>query len=269
MKSQFYSPSPRCSALIHYYVIMKSEEGLESVSDKYIPDGTAAIVFNFISEEKFITGDEKYKLPDHFLVVPNLVSLRFESQSLFDSIIVKCKASVAARLFNTHMIRNSGFPHLNIDLFRGFPMFDTLNEFKSTEERINFFENYLIENIIPADYIPDEIDIAYDRIINSNGDIKIHNFMNDIKMNPRTFRRNFLQRVGISAKELLRIVRVNHIWGLCKDPGKINFYNIVYQSSFFDQSHFINDFKKIVGETPREFFKRELDQVEFISGRPS
>lgn len=267
MKSQFYSPSDICSPLIHYYVVMKSEEGVECVSDKYIPDGSAAFVFNFIAEEKFITENAKYQLPNNFLVIPNLKSLRFDSHSMFDSIIVKCKASVVSRLFNTSLTKNSEYPHLIMDLFKDFPMFDNLNKLKSTKERINLFEKYLIANVMPLEYIPDDIDNAYEKIIKSCGDITIKNLMKSIEMNPRTFRRCFLQRVGISAKELLRIVRVNHVWELCKSSDKIDYYNIFYQCRFFDQSHFINDFKKIIGETPREFFKRELDQVEFISGR--
>ena len=268
MKALIINPSPEFSSLVDYYIVMKSENGLlNEYSDKYVPDGSAALVFNFIAEKKFITENFIYQLPTHFIVIPNIRSLKFDSKSLFDTFIVKCKASVLSGMFGVSLLNNSEYPHLEANIFCGFPMYERLHKLENNEERIKLFENVLAEHFDPVNYIPDEIDKVYEKIMKSNGNIRINDLLENMNINPRSFRRKFLQRVGLSTKELLRIVRVNKIWELCKNSSEIDFNEIVYQYKFFDQAHFINDFKKILGETPRHFFGRELSQVEFISGR--
>jgi len=169
-------------------------------------------------------------------------------------------------LFNISFKLETECPFIHIDLFDDFSMYESLKKLTTTKARTRLFEDYLVKNILTKDYLPDKIDMAYDRIIHSNGEIKIIDLLKQLEINPRAFRRAFVKRIGISAKELLRIVRVNHVWELRRSEELIDFNTIVYQCRFFDQSHFIKDFKKIIGETPKEFFNRELKQVKFISG---
>jgi AraC-like DNA-binding protein len=45
-----------------------------------------------------------------------------------------------------------------------------------------------------------------------------------------------------------------------------DYQSVVFMANFHDQAHLINDFKKIIGETPKAFFSRNLDNVRVISG---
>lgn len=264
---QFFLPSQKCTSLINNYVILKSDSNVELLEDKYIPDGSAAIVFNFNAQNKFINENPKSQLPDYFIVIPNMLSIKFQSQSIFDTLVVKCKASVLSKILKIDFSEISDYAHIKANIFDGFPMYEILYDLESTEERINLFEEYLFKRFSLDKYIPDEIDNIYESIVNSGYNICLKELMTSRKINQRSFSRKFLKRVGLSSKELLRIVRVNHVWNLCRKSDKIDFLNVVYECGFFDQAHFINDFKKIIGETPRNFFKRELSQVECISGR--
>jgi AraC-like DNA-binding protein len=40
----------------------------------------------------------------------------------------------------------------------------------------------------------------------------------------------------------------------------------VFDGNYFDQAHFINDFKSITGETPSYFFNRNLQITKMFSG---
>jgi AraC-like DNA-binding protein len=132
---------------------------------------------------------------------------------------------------------------------------------------MQLFENYLLENTNIKSYKKDNIDEFYEKIMLSKGDTRISSLLNSLNMNPRSFRRHFIRRVGISAKGLLRIVRVNYIWDNFRNNNNLNFYDVVYDCNFFDQAHLINDFKKIVGESPKRFFSRNLKYVESFSGK--
>lgn len=265
MELFFLPPSAETSALVCHYISLTN--GDEPCADKFIPDGHVGFLFEFDDEDKFVERDKIYKLPKHFIVFPLIKHVGLSVTSFTDSFVVLCKAPVFTRLFKLRLNCCQEEPYLVTDAFNGFPMLQMLKELGSFEARVNFFEDYLKQNVLQTGYNSDEIDLVYEKIMNSGGNIRIDDLMKDVAMNHRSFRRCFISRVGLSAKELLRIVRVNHVWKLGTTGGKIDFGNIVYQCSFFDQSHFINDFKKIVGETPKEFFQRELSRVEFISGR--
>jgi len=232
-----------------------------------VPDGQIGIVFNFISDNKYVKINDSIPLPSYFITVPLLRSLIFTSTCDIESFIVICNVSVFTKIFRFTFNEIIELPFITKDIFEGFPMFEKLSSFKTFGERCRFFDKYLEENYSLDTYEVDLIDVVYNKIMESKGNIKITELLKEHNINERTFRRNFHKRVGMSAKELLRIVRVNYIWSIFQGNRNVDFYNIVYQCHFFDQSHFIRDFKEIIGETPNKFFKRELSKVEFISGR--
>jgi AraC-like DNA-binding protein len=96
--------------------------------------------------------------------------------------------------------------------------------------------------------------------------VHIDNLVSELNLNSRSFRRNFSRRVGVSAKSLCRIVRANQVLNATKESGVIDFQNIVYSGKYFDQPHFVNDFRKFIGESPGTFFQRDLRLVKFFSG---
>lgn len=73
--------------------------------------------------------------------------------------------------------------------------------------------------------------------------------------------------MGLNAKSLARIVRVNYLWSNIINHQAVDFQKMVFEGDYFDQAHLIHDFKQIVGETPSYFFKRNLDNVKIISGK--
>ena len=83
----------------------------------------------------------------------------------------------------------------------------------------------------------------------------------------RTLERNFIKRTGVTPKTLMRIVRLDYLWTKIKDENAIDYQELVFDGNYFDQAHFINDFKSIIGETPNYFFNRNLQITKMFSGR--
>lgn len=69
-------------------------------------------------------------------------------------------------------------------------------------------------------------------------------------------RRLFLQHIGTSPKKFSRIVRINYAsWLLQEDP--LYFPDVIEKAGFFDQAHFIHDFKDIFNLTPSEYINNK------------
>lgn len=74
----------------------------------------------------------------------------------------------------------------------------------------------------------------------------------------RNYRRRFLELTGISPKKYILITRLKGILSALEhdEPLKIDWNDIIYNGGYFDQMHFIKEFKRFCGETPTAYLKK-------------
>jgi methylphosphotriester-DNA--protein-cysteine methyltransferase len=141
-----------------------------------------------------------------------------------------------------------------------------IGEAQTSSGRIKLFEKFLSTEFNHS-YHPDYIDKIYNDIIASKGEKQVNKILENSEISPRSFRRLFLSRTGINAKNLSRIVKVNYLWDCYLKGNKNDFQNMVYTMNYHDQAHLINDFKKITGESPNRFFKRANSNSALLSAK--
>ncbi len=268
MESIFLLPSPKCSLLVFRYMFLRSDKEEDAINDAFVPNEATAIVFHFKSQAFLIEKHKRALLPSFFLVTPTMKHLKVSINSPFDTMVILFNASIFSRLFNVVLNKSSKSNYKVIDLFNGYPIRDYLAELSSFEERVNFFESYLSKNIIPQNYQPDIIDQVYNKIMINGGTFGIREILKDFSINPRVFRRNFKKRIGLSAKNLSRIVRLNNVWDQLESKCSPDIQDLILNSGFYDQSHFINDFKNLTGESPLKFINKNLRNIKLLSGKP-
>lgn len=92
------------------------------------------------------------------------------------------------------------------------------------------------------------------KIMIHNGNISPKELSVDFHYSERHIRRLFLQKIGITPKMFSRIVRVNYALQLIQSSTP-TLLDITTLAGFFDQSHFIHDFKEICGMSPTDYIK--------------
>ncbi len=89
-------------------------------------------------------------------------------------------------------------------------------------------------------------------IFNRHGNISMRELSSEFYYSEKQIRRLFLQHVGTSPKMFARIVRANYALRLLQNkPTYLT--DIAEEAGFFDQPHFIHDFKMVCGLTPQEY----------------
>jgi AraC-like DNA-binding protein len=82
----------------------------------------------------------------------------------------------------------------------------------------------------------------------------------------RTMQRVFAEEVGLSPKELLRVVRVQRALALSRVEPPLRWITIAAQAGYHDQPHFVREFRELVGCTPTAFrADPESLAVQFLS----
>ena len=89
------------------------------------------------------------------------------------------------------------------------------------------------------------------------GNIQIQQLCKDLNISRQYLERKYKQFIGLSPKSFARVVRVRQIANFVTKNPKTNFTQIAYTFNYADQSHFIRDFKKVIGTSPKQFFKEQ------------
>lgn len=98
------------------------------------------------------------------------------------------------------------------------------------------------------------------QLINASaGSLQVHALLKQLNVNERMLERKFKQATGISPKQYSGIVRVNaSAKKLQQQTGSLT--AVAYDHDYFDQAHFIKDFRKYTGITPWQY-QHSVDQL--------
>lgn len=119
-------------------------------------------------------------------------------------------------------------------------------------QRISILENYLLRNIKYD--IPSELMEVVTIINNFKGNLTLEELFKNVKINERTLRNYFQKYLGISFKKLCRYTRFQSALEIYKHSTLPSIVDIAYELEYFDQSHFIREFKNFTGLRPKEYF---------------
>ncbi|MFB0973732.1 MAG: helix-turn-helix domain-containing protein [Bacteroidales bacterium] len=251
--------------LVRRYIFFRSTPEEGHLGDKHIPEGTCSLVFNF-SGQSYVYSPwfEERRLPPFFMTLPYPSFINVKIDLPIDSFCVCCKTSVFTKFFGLKLGETGPDSYRMAADVVPHSLYDDLKAAGNDMARVEIFERFLSGR--GSAYARDSIDDAYDMIFARNGIVDIDNMVAELRLNPRTARRRFISRVGISTKSLCRIVRANYVLGELERSKKIDFQEMVCLSDYFDQPHLVNDFKRFTGESPKAFFSRDLSGVKLFSG---
>lgn len=116
-------------------------------------------------------------------------------------------------------------------------------------KRAELLETFLLSKLL-ADRADYRIRAALETIACKKGDVTIHELSRSLKINESTLFRSFKATLGQSPKYFIQTAKFRASLSLLLEPGRESLTRIAYASMFYDQSHFIKDFKKRAGVLP-------------------
>jgi len=129
-----------------------------------------------------------------------------------------------------------------------------VREEKSIAGIIRLVERHLLKNIQTNNIELSYLNRAAELIRQTKG-IRIEEISNQVCISRRQLEREFKDKIGISPKQYLRIIRLNEVQRLLDNNNLMDLTCVAYYCGYYDQAHFINDFKRITGKKPTIFIK--------------
>lgn len=130
---------------------------------------------------------------------------------------------------------------------------EQLAEAPTNPERIKLLEKFLIGRMSRGE--PDKLVLAALALIHkSKGTIRIKALAEQLHTSQSPLEKRFRAAVGASPKKFASIVRLKNLLQQFPKTGSLT--ELGYEAGFYDQAHFIKEFKAFTGDTPENFFRQ-------------
>lgn len=81
----------------------------------------------------------------------------------------------------------------------------------------------------------------------------------------RRFSELFREQVGLTPKQYARISRFQKVLDSISRRDNIDWIDITFTAGYYDQSHFIRDFRQLAGCTPTEYMQSKTQNVNHVA----
>lgn len=127
---------------------------------------------------------------------------------------------------------------------------------ESISDKLSIIQSYLLTLVSNSE--PDLIlDYCVQQIAQSNGLVAVAQLEKRTGYSSRWLSNKFSEKVGLSPKNLSCITRFMQFYKATAQNPTIDFFKGDIYDYFYDQSHFIKEFKRFTGASPSRFIKND------------
>jgi AraC-like DNA-binding protein len=148
---------------------------------------------------------------------------------------------------------------------KGRELVEKIGNSRSHEQKTALLDQFLVNQLQQIQPGNRAIHDAANRIFENNGIVKMDDLLHVAFMSRRNFERKFLEQVGVSPKYYARLRRVSRICHLMNTLQTIDWQYIMGEGDYYDQAHFIKDFKDFMGMAPSVYAKVNVELFRFLN----
>jgi hypothetical protein len=228
---------------------------------KIVPDGCIEMTFNFGDKIK------RYISETDFILHPNAMVMGQRTKS-FDILPLGNVDTFAICFYPIGFANFVKLPLENLvdketpvsELFEqeeAYELEQQMIQAINNQQRIDIIETFLLKKLNEKNTISQIVKSTVDVFLETNGTVPINAILKNDISKRRQLERHFRKQIGISPKQLSKAIRLQATLNLLLNKKSETLTEIAYESEYFDQNHFIKDFKDFVGLTPKEFLNNE------------
>ncbi|MEM8891695.1 MAG: helix-turn-helix domain-containing protein [Bacteroidota bacterium] len=241
---------------------------LNLLNDLLLPDCTFNIIFS--DQDLYLKSayEKSWKcMPAgvHFLGLRN-TPLSFRIKKSVKVFGIRFKPFAFARIFQIpiHKLTDQFFPLDELFQLKNSQQQFIRNILKKWETELQCKEaNQLLESILEDSLSIDQnLRAQLNYILDRKGVLRVQDLFTEFGVSKVTLHKHFVNKVGLSPKKVSRIWRMNYFLQLKNTSTDENLTSLCLECGFYDQAHFIKEFKSMLGSAPREFLGQKSELLE-------
>lgn len=267
MKYEQIAPSERLSPFVKYHWTLESlDKDAPHSRERIFPDGCIELIFNYADPfTKFGSDGKKYVQPLNIIHGQIRSFIELEATGKVGLLSVRfLPAGLQAFVdFDVDSITDQTI-QVSEAWKDGRNLENEMARLSTNLERIALVEDFLLSQLDLSRYDHTVANCAR-AISDSGGTASIEELGEKFHISTRHLERRFLKAIGLSQKVFSRIVRFNRALNLIEQKDFSTFSKLAYDGGFYDQAHFIRDFKDLTGLNPKQYFSENLEMAKFFN----
>lgn len=263
-----FTPSPRLRAFVDRLWVLEMPAGVAAV-DPVLPDGHSEVIVHCGDPFRELMPDGRLRMQGRLLVAGQFQrAVRLSPSGASLMVGARLLPHGAAALFR---IAQHELAHRIIDL-------------ETLDPRL---ARRLTDDVMPR-LDPDALASALDAALAAMADtaradllaghaasvardrrglVRVDALARHVGLTERQLQRLFLRDIGLSPKQFLRTIRFQEVLRQLQDGAPTRWADLAQRFGFYDQAHFIRDFKAFTGETPSQWHFEDGSLTAIFAGR--
>ncbi len=266
---EIHIPSFPLNQFIECFIYYRDYNPIHSV-DRFLPDGNVNIIIDLTDYPKYIYDNNTLK---------EIQTCRNGWFSGIRNNYITIPSGKDNEMFVINFHKGKAYPFVQMPLNE---LTDSVvdgdlvltNEIMELREMVleapfisnKFFiaENFLHKIFCNKLIVNPFIEFAVNKIVQSPNQMSIEHISNKIGYSQKHLIKLFKDNVGLSPKGFLKIIRFQKAISEIADTKSPDWTGIAFESGYYDQAHFINDFKAFSGFTPSQYLQKQYDHLNYV-----
>lgn len=251
MHVRTFQPSAALADLVRcFQVIEMPEEATRSL----LPDPGTVVAFRDRGAAELVEDGASSRIPDACITGPRRTSRRIRTFAGGRVVVAKLREQAAARVFDVPadalhaavLPADSLAPRAAVDRTLA-----RIKEAATDEERVAVLEAFLASR--RTQRAPDPLVGHAVQVIRSRrGSVRIADLARQLGVGLDALEKRFRREVGTAPRQLASLLRLHraveaHLAG-------VSLSSVAYEAGYYDQSHFIREFRAVTGQPPGRYF---------------
>ena len=269
MNYQVYTPCPELQPFIKCFWSLEDEKQDEPVKQRVLPDGCMEMIFHYgdryqqyfedgssiIQPKSFVFG----QITKYIEIAPTGKSGIISARFLPDGISPFINMPLTS-------LENKAVPNTELFGENGKELEKHVVNANDNYERIKIIETFLLSKLTEQKTMDAITKSCVDLIFQSQGQIGSAELADKMNINRRNIERKFISAIGMSPKQLARVARLQATLKMLEQKRSVTLTEIAYENGYYDQAHFIKEFKEFTGMSPKSFFADNLRLASLFIG---
>ncbi|KAA2223359.1 helix-turn-helix domain-containing protein [Chryseobacterium sediminis] len=270
MDYQTFQPQPDLASIIKcYWTLDNPMEAIPQVQT-IIPDGCMEMIFHYgdlykqyingkavLQPRSCVFGQLTEPLKIEPTGITGIFSVRFHHDGFIPFAAIPIKE-----------MDNQAIPLEKLFGIHGTELEKNVLQAPTTEEKIHIVETFLLKRL-NRETIDRIVQSTIDLLLNVDGKISVNELSRQTNINRRQLERKFSSVIGLSPKQLSKTIRLQTTLKHLLNKEYTSLTALAHESEYYDQAHFIKDFKEFTGFTPKEFYGDTLQMSLLFYGKIS
>ncbi|MEI2822819.1 MAG: AraC family transcriptional regulator [Chitinophagaceae bacterium] len=269
MTFELHIPSFPLNQFIESFIYYRDYDPTHRI-DRFLPDGNVNVIIDLTDYPKFIYDNETLK---------EIQTCRNVWFSGIRNEFITIPSGKDFEMFIINFHKGRAYPFVQMPLYE---LTDSVvdGDLVLTNEVMELREMILEVPLIPQKFLAVEnyllkkfsnklitnpfVEFAVNKIIQSPNEISIEHISNKVGYSQKHLIKLFKDNVGLTPKGFLKIIRFQKAIQEIGNTKKVDWTKVAFESGYYDQAHFINDFKIFSGFTPNQYLQKQYDHLNYI-----